>query len=101
MATEANNTFDLHKKVLIVGVYEVPQSIPPCCLLYQLGEEILLDGPQESSGLLMPCCAVSPEDIKVVEEPHEDQSCSYLSLEVLIPLYFPVRQPGADFTFLL
>lgn len=45
---------------------------------------------------LLSCWAVPPVGIRVVKKLHEDQSCSYLSIEVLIHLFFPVRQPRAD-----
>lgn len=52
MATTANNAFDLHKKVLIVGCMKCQKVY--FHVVYHLSEEIVLDGLQESSGLLMP-----------------------------------------------
>lgn len=79
VAAAANNAFDLHKKVLIVGEHEVPQSTSPCCLLYHLGEEIVFDGLWNPLDCLCPGY-VPPVDIRVVEKPHEDQSYSRIPL---------------------
>jgi len=58
MVTAAKAAFELHmpKDLLIVGEYEVQQSISSCFLLYHLEEEVTVNTLQEPPGLLMSCC---------------------------------------------
>ncbi|KAM6306959.1 ATP synthase subunit alpha, mitochondrial-like [Podargus strigoides] len=41
--------------------------------LYHLEKEVVISAFQESPVLLLPCCAILPTDIRVIEVPHEDQ----------------------------
>lgn len=54
---------------LLVGKNNVQHSNSPCLPLHDSEKHVF----QESPGLLMPCCVVTPVGIGVVEIPHENQ----------------------------
>ena len=77
MVTAAKAALGLHipHQPLLAGENKVQHSTSPHWLLYHLEKEVIINALQELPGLLMPCCAVPPTDVGVVEVPHEDQGC--------------------------
>lgn len=60
------------QQLLLFGENKVQNSASPHWLLYQLEKEVIINTFQEP-GLLMLCCVVPPNDVRVVENPQEDQ----------------------------
>ncbi|CAM9299861.1 unnamed protein product [Bubo scandiacus] len=75
MITAAKAALEPHTphQLLLVDENKVQHSTSPHWLLYDLAKEVVINTFQEPPGLLVPCCVVSPTDIRVAEVPHEDQ----------------------------
>ncbi|KAF4798543.1 hypothetical protein TURU_063040 [Turdus rufiventris] len=86
MVTIVQGVLELHipYQPLLVGENKVQYSTSPCWLLFYLEKEVVISTFQEPPRLLMPCCVVSPTDVRVVEVPHEDQGCEFQIHKLLI-----------------